>query len=182
MPTTENILGTEQGTLITHALNYCQCCRTIALYGNQCLILGDTNKLNYPSIYLLMGFSIELGLKSYLINCGIAKNILNNKNNRHDLSFLLNKSKEFGIDLRLNDGVEYIVQSLTESHKKHVFRYGSENFNPPTDTNTQNLLGSIHYVELLLYTVCFHIGILTNAELVSQVQKLLKTTELAQNP
>jgi hypothetical protein len=69
-------------------------------------------------VYLLIGFSIENALKSYLVSRGNADRKMQLS---HDLAFLLEKAKDAGLNLppRLGE----FVREVSTYHADFVFRY-----------------------------------------------------------
>jgi hypothetical protein len=96
--------------------------------------------------FLLLGFSIENGLKAYLQKQGCP----GNWKNSHDLSDLFQKASSAG--LAPPDGVEMFVIGLSQYHKEFWFRY-------PEKAGTADIFtaaSSLNATDALLVEVAGH--------------------------
>ena len=89
--------------------------------------------------FLLLGFSVENGLKAYLE----LKSVPGKWKNSHDLSDLLDKAKSTGFVT--SSDAEIFVRTLSVYHKEFAFRYpekaGTANvFTPPSSIASVNRL------------------------------------------
>jgi hypothetical protein len=69
-------------------------------------------------VYLLLGFSIENALKSFIVSRGSTDSKLQRS---HDLAALLAKSNELG--LTLTSTLDEFIRDVSKYHAEFVFRY-----------------------------------------------------------
>lgn len=72
------------------------------------------------SYHMLLGFAVELYLKSFLQNHGHDENELRSNGIRHNLDALLKLAKADGFDCSATD---YLVPYLNDQHANFEFRY-----------------------------------------------------------
>lgn len=90
--------------------------------------LNETYPQHLFPQYLLLGQSIEVALKSYLIFKGTKKKELKDpKKFGHDLQKLIIECKGHGLNIE-NDTSE-IIETLRDAYYSHFFRYGFEGKN-----------------------------------------------------
>ena len=78
-----------------------------------------------PVKYYLVCHSIELSLKAYLLLNGISKNEIRKKSLGHNLSNILDKCEELGIQnlVKISDTQKLIVKELDEWYSRKGFEY-----------------------------------------------------------
>lgn len=81
--------------------------------------LGDDTTF-YMSFHMLLGFALELYLKSVLMSCGCSEAELKKPDIRHNLNKLAEKCIANGFD---HKGAKYLAEILSEHHKGYGFRY-----------------------------------------------------------
>lgn len=81
--------------------------------------LGDDTTF-YMSFHMLVGFALELYLKSALMSCGCSEIELKKPDIRHNLDKLVEKCVASGFD---HSGAKYLAGILSEHHKGYGFRY-----------------------------------------------------------
>ena len=77
-----------------------------------------------PVMYLV-GHSIELCLKSYLLFCGVSIKVLRNKPYCHDLTECYKKAKELGLysHVELSKDDEEVIEILSALYSKKLLNY-----------------------------------------------------------
>lgn len=105
------------------------------------------------SIYLLLGYSFELLLKSAFIAHGGDPNQLGTRGIGHDLKAALMAAEESGFRSTAPH-LHEIIELLQTPHSKHHFRYGGmDDFPLPADVN--EVIANLHHlaqeVQALIY-------------------------------
>lgn len=105
------------------------------------------------SIYLLLGFSFELLLKSAFVHFGGDPRRLGPRELGHDLGAALRAAEERGFQSNAPHLTE-IIDLLQQPHQTHQFRYGGmDEFPVPADVDV--VVASLHHLaselQLLLY-------------------------------
>ena len=73
----------------------------------------------FYSLHLLIGFSLELYLKSWLLNNGIDAKKLRQKTYGHNISYLYREARKRG----LNSEYNLSIQHIAEKHASFEYRY-----------------------------------------------------------
>ena len=105
------------------------------------------------AIYLLLGYALELLMKSAFIAHGGEERELGNRGIGHDLNAALEAAERLGFQSQAPN-LREIIELLREPHLAHQFRYGGMN-QFPLPANLNEVVGSLHHLahelQLLLY-------------------------------
>ncbi|RWC31567.1 hypothetical protein [Mesorhizobium sp.] len=103
----------------------------------------------YLSFHMLLGFAMELYLKSFLLQNGYEEKALRAAGVRHDLSKLLEMAEAKGLKER---GAVTLVDLLSEHHRSFGFRYTKAESEYPI-INLQRVFEAFSSLDLAVDTV-----------------------------
>ena len=88
------------------------------------LVLAKAESVSLPA-YFLLGRSIELSLKAFLLHQGVSISVLSSKKLGHNLEVLLDKAKKYGVDQHVQlDTLECgVVQLLSFDYAEKRLEY-----------------------------------------------------------
>lgn len=84
--------------------------------------IGDYTESVFLAFYNVLGFSLELYLKSYLVSCGFSSEELSKRPYGHDLGVLYSAGFERGLTVQ-ESALRRIVEPLNPNHSEFTYRY-----------------------------------------------------------
>lgn len=84
--------------------------------------IGDYTNSVFLAFYNVLGFSVELYLKSFLASCGLTSVALSKKPFGHDLAALYSAALQKGLTVQPS-AMKRIVELLNQNHSEYTYRY-----------------------------------------------------------